>query len=97
MYSQGYDTVSDMDSIPTGVRAAQWLRQVADMLVEKCHSYGDSIGNPVTVFGKYKASDGIKIRLNDKLSRMKVSGSWPGDDNLKDLVGYLALLAVVED
>ncbi len=81
----------------TGEKAAVWLRQVADRLIEKSKSYGDSVGNPVRIFSKAGATEGIKVRLDDKLSRVARGHEFPGEDVIVDMVGYLALLAVTED
>lgn len=81
----------------TGERAAAWLRQVADRLIEKSKSYGDSVGNPVRIFSKAGATEGIKVRIDDKLSRVARGHEFPGEDVIVDLVGYLALLAVAEE
>ncbi len=85
------------DKRPSGVRAAEWLINVAGILVAKSASYGDSVGNPIRVFSKADKVEGIKIRLDDKLSRVARGGTFPGDDVIVDLVGYLALLAVTEE
>jgi hypothetical protein len=81
----------------TGEKAAVWLRQVADRLIEKSKSYGDSIGNPVRIFSRAEPNEGIKVRLDDKLSRIANGSTFEGDNDLVDMVGYLALLAVTED
>lgn len=81
----------------TGHRAADWLRQVADRLVEKSKSYGDSVGDPVRIFSKAGATEGIKVRIDDKLSRVARGHEFPGEDVIVDLVGYLALLAVAKE
>ena len=82
--------------VTTGDRAAAWLRTVADNLVEKGKSYGDSVGNPLRIFSQAGVTEGIRVRIDDKLSRIARGKDWPGDDVVVDLVGYLALLAVTE-
>src|SRR6185436_939480 len=81
----------------TGYRAAEWLRKVAETLEQKSISYGDSVGKPLRIFSKADSSEGIRVRLDDKLSRIANGGRWPGDNDLGDFVGYVALLAVTED
>jgi hypothetical protein len=80
----------------TGKSAADWLRSVADLLEKKAASYGDSIGNPVRIFSRSDKDSGIRVRIDDKLSRIKNGSDSLGDNDLQDLVGYLALLAVVD-
>ncbi len=81
----------------SGSRAADWLRQVADRLIEKSKSYGDSVGDPIRIFSSSGKTEGIRVRIDDKLSRIARGKEWPGEDVIVDLVGYLALLAVTED
>jgi hypothetical protein len=81
----------------TGEKAAVWLHQVADRLIEKSKSYGDSVGSPVRIFSKSGTTEGIKVRIDDKLSRVARGHEFPGEDVIVDLVGYLALLAVAEE
>lgn len=85
------------DQQPTGYRAAKWLRDVADLLEKKSDSYGDSIGDPVRVFSKAGQSDGVRVRIDDKLSRIKNGSDKFGENDLADLVGYVALLAVSKE
>ena len=75
-----------------GTAAAQWLRNVATMLEEKAAAYGDSAGQPLRVFGKSDMIEQLKVRADDKLSRL-TRGTAAGEDAVKDLVGYIALLA----
>ncbi len=86
-----------MAKTSSGYRAAQWLRRVALVLEKKSRSYGDSVGKPMRVFSKAGVTEGIKVRIDDKLSRVARGKEWPGDDVIVDLVGYLALLAVTEE
>lgn len=89
-------TYTRLSSQAAGNAAADWLRAVADMVTDKGKSYGDSIGNPVRIFSQAGKTDGIKVRIDDKLSRIAHGKEYPGEDTIKDLVGYLALLAVSE-
>ncbi len=93
-YADGYTAPAPESS---GNRAADWLRNVAKVLEEKAISYGDSVGNPIRVFSHAGKTEGIKVRIDDKLSRVARGKEWPGDDVIVDLVGYLALLAVTTE
>jgi hypothetical protein len=70
--------------------------QFANFLVEKNRRYGSSATEPMRVFSKAKASDGILVRLDDKLSRIKNSDKLRKND-VSDLIGYLMLLCVAND
>lgn len=79
-----------------GERAARWLREVADMVEAKNKAYGDSVGSPLRIFSKAPSDEGIKVRIDDKLSRV-ARGTASGEDIYRDLVGYIALLATHEE
>lgn len=66
------------------------------MVEEKSAAYGDSVGDPIRVFSKSEQTEGIRVRIDDKLSRI-ARGKAAGEDVFKDLVGYVALLAVCEN
>lgn len=66
-------------------------RQVEEMLLAKNEAYGDSAFNPIRVFSKADPVEQIRVRLDDKLSRL-VRGAPMGEDTELDLAGYLILL-----
>lgn len=70
---------------------------LAEMLIMKNRAYGDSALNPVRVFSKASPREQILVRLDDKLSR--ISRGEPGafnEDVVKDIIGYLILLRVLD-
>lgn len=69
--------------------------EIASMLIEKNKAYGDSALNPVRIFSKAEANEQIKVRMDDKLSRL-MRGQAAGEDAILDLVGYYVLLRVAE-
>ncbi len=77
--------------------ACQFLENVAQTLREKNKAYGDSAANPVRIFSKAHATEAIKVRIDDKLSRIARGSKFlETEDVILDLVGYLALLVAVE-
>ena len=68
--------------------------KVANMLIEKNKSYGNSALEPINCFYKGDAGTSIKVRIDDKLSRIMRGKEFQGDDTVKDLIGYLVLLLV---
>ena len=67
-------------------------KQVADLLIQKNEAYGDSALNPAGIFSKLKASEALKIRLDDKLKRIQNVGvSDETEDTLMDSAGYMIL------
>jgi hypothetical protein len=67
---------------------------LAKMLVEKNQAYGNSVLDPVRLFSKVTAIEGAFVRVDDKLSRLARGHEYPGDDTLRDLIGYLILILV---
>ena len=72
-------------------RARRECSALAEMLIAKNRSYGDSALNPLRVFSRSDAIEQIKVRIDDKLSRVS-RGSEIGEDTVFDLLGYLVLL-----
>lgn len=70
---------------------------VAKLLIEKNKSYGDSALNPIRCFSKLDSVDGIKLRIDDKLSRIKNGNNSFNEDTITDLIGYLVLLKIAEE
>lgn len=75
-------------------QARRWLEGIAEMLEEKNAAYGNSALDPLRVFSRAGTIEQIKVRIDDKLSRMARGDGSASEDTLRDLVGYLALLAV---
>lgn len=70
-------------------------QEVIDLLIEKNESYGDSALEPANIFANGSAVENISARIDDKLMRIKRSGyDGFGEDNVKDLIGYLILLKI---
>ena len=73
------------------------IKQTCDslnrLLQEKNKRYGNSALEPLGVFNKKSASDGIMVRLDDKLMRVKNSDELRKND-VSDIMGYLVLLCV---
>ena len=67
-----------------------------ELLLEKNRKYGDSALNPVRVFSKVDAVEQIKVRLDDKLSRLANQQNDEDEDVLQDLLGYLILLKIAQ-
>lgn len=71
---------------------------IKTMLLEKNRAYGNSALDPVRVFSKADAAEQIRVRLDDKLSRLSrlARGSAAGEDVILDLIGYLVFLRIAE-
>lgn len=65
--------------------------KIKNMLLNKNRKYGDSALNPVRVFSKADAGEQLKIRMDDKLSRIQSAQDDDLEDAMLDLTGYLVL------
>ena len=73
-------------------------QEVKDLLIQKNDAYGDSALNPVGIFSSLKASEAIRIRLDDKLKRIANVGlNDETEDTLMDCAGYMVLLMIAND
>ena len=69
--------------------------ELAVFLIDKNAAYGDSALDPVRIMSVADPSEQIRVRMDDKLSRL-MRGQAGGEDALKDLVGYWVLMRVAE-
>ena len=71
------------------------LYQIEEMLIAKNEKYGNSALEPLGVFSQLSAKEGLLVRIDDKLKRIK-NGSLDKDDEdvVNDLIGYLVLLKI---
>ena len=70
-------------------------REVERTLLAKNAAYGNSALRPVRIFSKADAIEQIRVRIDDKLSRI-ARGQAAGEDVTLDLIGYLVLLRIAE-
>jgi hypothetical protein len=87
----------DQDSASLAASQAG-IRQVCDdiksMLLEKNRKYGNSALEPLGVFAKGDALSTIRVRIDDKLKRIKNGNEDVDEDTVLDLIGYLVLYKV---
>ena len=71
------------------------LDEIRDLLIAKNLKYGNSALEPLGVFSQLSAREGLLVRIDDKLKRIK-NGSLERDDEdvIIDLIGYLVLLKI---
>jgi len=83
---------------PFAIKVEEVLDQIQKMLIEKNHKYGNSALEPLGVFSQLSAKEGLLIRIDDKLKRIK-NGSLEKDDEdvVNDLIGYLVLLKISDN
>ena len=80
----------------TSDKIQETLLSLNTLLQEKNKRYGNAALNPLGIFNKNSATEGILIRLDDKLQRVKNSDILRKND-IADLMGYLTLLCVEKE
>lgn len=71
--------------------------KVKELLLAKNREYGNSALQPKRVFAKSSRTEQIKVRIDDKLSRLaNDSEKTIKEDTVQDLIGYLILLKVAQ-
>lgn len=75
----------------------QVLSEITEMLIAKNQKYGNSAIEPLGIFSELSPEEGLKVRIDDKLKRIK-NGSLDRDDEdvINDLIGYLVLLKILQ-
>ena len=72
-------------SAPSGQKIIRECLEIAEMLIKKNISYGDSDNQ-----------EQIKIRIDDKINRIKNGSGFAGDNDIDDMIGYLILLKIAK-
>jgi len=72
---------------------------IKELLLAKNKAYGDSVMNPVRIFSKSHNTEQIKVRIDDKISRLQRGTATEAvpEDTVRDLIGYLILLLIAEN
>lgn len=73
------------------------LSEITEMLIAKNQKYGNSAIEPLGIFSDLSPEEGLKVRIDDKLKRIK-NGSLDRDDEdvINDLIGYLVILKILQ-
>jgi hypothetical protein len=87
-----------MDKNFFAVQVTVVLEEIRDLLIAKNQKYGNSALEPLGVFSQLSAKEGLLVRIDDKLKRIK-NGSLEKDDEdvINDLIGYLVLLKIIDN
>ncbi len=70
------------------------LAEIRTLLLAKNAAYGNSALQPVRIFSTADPAEQLRVRIDDKLSRLMRGHAVQGEDTEKDLLGYLVLLQV---
>lgn len=71
-------------------------KAIEELLIAKNTAYGNSAIEPLRIFSQLDSVEQIKLRIDDKLSRLargQQTDAVPEDTEL-DLIGYLVLLRI---
>jgi hypothetical protein len=79
-----------------GVKVRFVLNNIESMLLEKNKKYGNSALSPVRIFSKSDSLEQIRVRIDDKLSRISNNVS-DDEDVINDLIGYLVIYKINKD
>jgi hypothetical protein len=82
---------------PSGKDIWSTCHGIAHMLIEKNIAYGDSALDPVRIFSKADPVEQLRVRIDDKLSRLMKGTDYIGDNDIDDLIGYLVLLKIAKE
>lgn len=89
------DLPAELMQAPSAYEIWRECAELAKFLIEKNKAYGDSALKPLRVMSKADPAEQIRVRMDDKLSRL-VRGQAAGEDAVRDFVGYYVLLLVCE-
>lgn len=82
---------------PSGINIWLTCHGIAKMLIDKNIAYGDSALDPVRIFSKSDPVEQLRVRIDDKLSRLMKGTDYVGDNDIDDLIGYLVLLKIAKE
>ena len=75
---------------------AEVCDEIKELLLEKNRKYGNSALNPCRIFARSDRLEQIRVRIDDKLNRIKNEQGDEDEDVVKDLIGYLVLYTVAQ-
>lgn len=77
--------ISNLDGVLAGIR---------ELLISKNKKYGNSALEPLRIFSKASSQEQLKVRIDDKLSRLKTQDVSEDEDVIDDLIGYLVIYKI---
>lgn len=85
-------------ALTTADRIREKCDDLRGLLLSKNERYNDSALNPVRIFSQADTAEQLRVRIDDKLSRLlHGADEWDDEDTLMDLAGYLILLMIAEE
>lgn len=71
------------------------LIELRTLMVAKNRAYGNSALAPLRIFSRADPIEQLRVRIDDKLSRLRNSAD-DNEDSFLDLLGYLLLLRLAK-
>lgn len=72
-------------------------REIAALLIDKNRLYGNSALDPIRVFSRAERLEQLRVRMDDKLSRIRNQQPDESEDAYLDLTAYLVLYLIARD
>jgi len=70
--------------------------EIVEFLCDKNRKYGNSALEPVRILSSASADEQIRVRMDDKLSRLISNQTDDHEDTVDDFVGYRILQKILE-
>jgi hypothetical protein len=74
--------------------------EICKFLLDKNKSYGNSAAESINVFSTPDPIEGVRLRMDDKIKRIRNSNKHAvkdNEDSVRDLIGYLILYEILMD
>jgi hypothetical protein len=78
----------------TQIKIIATCDEISKLLVNKNRKYGNSAIDPIRIFSQADSEEQIKVRIDDKLNRIRNLQPDETEDTIDDLIGYLILLKI---
>ena len=79
--------IKDLDTV---------LGNIRELLIEKNRKYGDSALSPSRIFSRASSKEQLKVRIDDKLTRIANQEPDEDEDVITDTLGYLVIYKIAE-
>ena len=87
-----------IESAPMGREIVNECETIAELLLKKNTTYGNSALDPIGIFSGVSAVEQLAVRIDDKLNRIAKGSKYEyvEEDTVLDLVGYLILYRIAQ-
>jgi hypothetical protein len=82
------------EELTFGQKLYNVLDDISTLLENKNKKYGDAALNPKRIFSKLNSLEQLKVRIDDKLSRIANQNVEDDEDVVGDLIGYLIIYKI---